>query len=303
MDPRRFDALTRGLASTSDRRRAVRTAVAGLLSGAAAARGLTGAGATKKQTCRREACEPGAAGDGFCQKLGGKTCVCLPPEAGAETGKPPKGTCGTRGGPVTCLAEACTTDADCAQGVPNCTCQTNGKCGEVCEPLSCAEIGAECGVQPDGCDGTVDCGPCRRGECDNGICRGVCVPDTREEACAGLECGTAGDGCGGEYGCGKCPRGERCLGNRCEAPKPPDRCPGHGLAGTPCDGRCKCQGGRRCRNGRCCEPVGDGSVHCNSDADCCPGLTCARKAGGRHKTCLRKPIGRAAIPAADITAW
>ena len=353
MDPKRFDALTRSLVTALDRRRAIQAGLAGLLSGAAAARGLAGAEATDKKTCSPDectgdatcqkqggpdcvcllpeagaetdkpakgtcgkrgpatcspkACEPGAAGDEFCQTHGGDGCVCVRDEAqGSLSGTPATGTCGTGGGPVTCLAVDCAGDEECAQGVPGgCVCQ-DGTCGPPCEPRTCAEIGADCGVQPDGCDGTIDCGTCRTNFfCDNGRCRpDICVPQTREEACAGVQCGTAEDGCrGGQtYTCGTCPKDERCLGNRC-VPDKDKRCPGKGLAGQPCTGKCRCKNGRRCHNGRCCEPIGDGSVHCNSDSDCCPGLTCARKAGGRHKTCLRKPIGRATIPEADITAW
>lgn len=267
MDPKRFDALTQALAAAVDRRRALKAALAGVLSGAAAARGLAGAGAESK-TCRAEACAVGTAGDAFCQELGGHGCGCAIAEVAAQDGTL-DGRCETGPGP--------------------------------CVPTTCAELGAECGEQPDGCDGTIPCGECPAGStCDNGICfPDECVPETRDEACRGVQCGPASDGCGSEYDCGRCPRGERCLGNRCRPDRPePDRCPGRGLAGQPCGGRCKCRGGRRCDNGRCCEPFGDGSVHCTSDGDCCPGLTCARKAGGRHKTCLRRPIGRAAIPAA-----
>ena len=66
------------------------------------------------------------------------------------------------------------------------------------------------------------------------------------------------------------------------------RCIGKGLAGQPCSGKCKCANGRKCNNGRCCEGVGDGSVHCTANSDCCPGLMCAYRRPGQHRVCMPK---------------
>ncbi len=65
------------------------------------------------------------------------------------------------------------------------------ECADACVPLSCSELGVECGSWPDGCDGTVDCGSCPDdGTCDeNGVCE-WCEPDCTD-LCSGP------DGCGG----------------------------------------------------------------------------------------------------------
>ncbi len=196
MDPKRFDALPRALGAAVDRRQAVKGALAGVLAGAAAARGLAGAGADAGKACPAKAC----GSDKECQVDGNHDCVCLRPAVAAQAGKA-GGTCGIAPAPTTTSTTTATTAAP-----PPTTTRTTPR-----------------------------------------------PPTTTRR---------------------------------------PNRCPGKGLAGQPCDGRCKCANDRRCHNGRCCETRGDGSVHCNSDSDCCPGLECARKAGGRHKTCLPKPIRR-----------
>ena len=162
-----------------------------------------------------------------------------------------------------------------------------------CTPLSCADIPeGTCGQQDDGCGGlTFDCACADITETcnDQGICvPSQCVPDSFEVACAGLQCGPAGDGCGNDYNCGDCTSKQSCVSGVCKASKKKKRCIGGGLAGQPCSGKCKCKGGRRCNNGRCCEPVGDGSVHCTANNDCCPGLMCARRRPGQHKVCMPK---------------
>jgi hypothetical protein len=153
------------------------------------------------------------------------------------------------------------------------------------------------------CPAALACGPvcCPQGQVCQDISTGTCapptpgcIPDTFEQACtaAGLNCGPVSDGCGGEIDCGTCHSTKKkkrvCSANVCRA-KGGKRCVGSGLAGQPCSGKkCKCRGGRRCHNGKCCEPVGDGSVHCNANSDCCPGLMCARRRPGQHKVCMSK---------------
>jgi len=47
----------------------------------------------------------------------------------------------------------------------------------VCAPKTCSELNFECGIQDDGCGGTIDCGTCISGyTCSNGICivEGTC---------------------------------------------------------------------------------------------------------------------------------
>jgi hypothetical protein len=79
-----------------------------------------------------------------------------------------------------------------------------------CEPQSCEDVDAECGLINDGCGTAVDCGPCPPGE----ICGlfepnkcGACVPYTCDEV--DIECGFTGDGCGGVLAC-ECPPGLTC---------------------------------------------------------------------------------------------
>jgi hypothetical protein len=44
-----------------------------------------------------------------------------------------------------------------------------------CEPLTCEEVGATCGVASDGCGDTLDCGGCPAGEvCVDNACTNNC---------------------------------------------------------------------------------------------------------------------------------
>ncbi|HVJ14673.1 MAG TPA: hypothetical protein VM686_04505 [Polyangiaceae bacterium] len=98
--------------------------------------------------------------------------------------------------------------------------------GDDCEPLDCAAAGAECGMVGDGCDGTVDCGPCPVGE----VCGietpfkcGPPPPCTKLTCAAvGAQCGLIGDGCDGTVDCGDCANGAECgtdQPNKCSAVK------------------------------------------------------------------------------------
>lgn len=163
-----------------------------------------------------------------------------------------------------------------------------------CTPRTCDAFPGQCGPRDDGCGGqTADC-PCPDGQiCGaDGVCTTpACVPDAFAVSCAGVQCGPASDGCGADYHCGDCGAGELCLSGVCTATRASKkkRCPGKGLAGQPCGGKkCKCKSGRRCHNGVCCESADDGSKHCSSNNDCCPGLMCARRRPGQHKVCMRR---------------
>ena len=47
----------------------------------------------------------------------------------------------------------------------------HGLITEPCAPKTCAQLGKECGIQNDGCGGTVNCGSCAQGfNCVNGTC-------------------------------------------------------------------------------------------------------------------------------------
>ena len=124
--------------------------------------------------------------------------------------------------PATSCAEL---DAECGS-VPNC--QTTLDCGVcdegercqfdwesdsvstrcVCDPITCAERGAECGPLDNGCGKTIQCGTCDApAVCDENE-NACCTPRT----CASVdaECGELPDQCGGVIDCGRCPEGETC---------------------------------------------------------------------------------------------
>ncbi|HEY3358198.1 MAG TPA: kelch repeat-containing protein [Polyangia bacterium] len=86
-----------------------------------------------------------------------------------------------------CAGTGCAYGAGCAAGV--CACCT-----------TCAAEGKNCGVMPDGCGGTLNCGSCvAPPRCGGGGVANVCgcVPRT----CALSDCGTVPDGCGGVLLC------------------------------------------------------------------------------------------------------
>jgi hypothetical protein len=138
-----------------------------------------------------------------------------------------------------------------------------------CAPRSCSDLGAECGVAPDGCGSTLNCGSCPPGStCINNRCDSPeCNPRTCEQA--GAECGFIADGCGDTVNCGPCPQGRAC-----------------GAGGTPnqCDPVCT---PRTCEQADAeCGMISD---HCDGVRDCgpCPeGQVCGgdgvpNKCGGR----------------------
>ena len=132
-----------------------------------------------------------------------------------------------------------------------------------CTKLTCAQIPATCGIQGDGCGGTLDCGPCVAPQtCGGGGVANQCgAIACTKVTCASMNiaCGPAGDGCGGMQDCGSCPTGQFCGGG--------------GVPG-------QCGSGQSCAPLTCqqqkigCGPAGDG---CGNAIDCgpCPmGQTC-----------------------------
>jgi hypothetical protein len=91
-----------------------------------------------------------------------------------------------------------------------------------CVPKTCAELGYDCGLNSDGCFGTIECGTCPAPHyCGGGgysKCGGftpdsgaTCVPQTCQAL--GVSCGPTGDGCGGLISdCGTCPAPQVCGG-------------------------------------------------------------------------------------------
>jgi hypothetical protein len=70
-----------------------------------------------------------------------------------------------------------------------------GDSGTACVPTTCFDMYPVCGIIPDGCGGTLDCGPCSD----------ACVPTTCDAE--GVTCGTIPDLCGNTLDCGPCDDG------------------------------------------------------------------------------------------------
>jgi hypothetical protein len=190
--------------------------------------------------------------------------------------------CGACGSPAFCGGAGF---SQCGTGTP-----ADGS-APPCTPKTCEDLGYTCGVNSDGCGGTIDCGSgCPPpGYCGGGgfsVCGGNdtvgpdggprCVPTTC--AALGFDCGFAGDGCGGLLDCSGgaacsaptyCGGGgfDKCGGNAGPAACTPETCASQGFA---------------------CGPAGDG---CGKALDC--GATCpagqACGAGGTPGVCGASP--------------
>ncbi len=164
----------------------------------------------------------------------------------------------------------------------------DGGDGGSCMPLTCQALGLTCGMNSDGCGGSIDCGSCPTAQfcggggfarCGTGITAdggAACTPRT----CADLNytCGAAGDGCGGALQCGACVSPQFCGGggfNTCGGMLPPTL-PDGGV-GLPCTPEtCTTLGFN-------CGPAGDGCggmLQCGtcSGTDICGG-------GGKPSVC------------------
>ncbi|RME28391.1 MAG: hypothetical protein D6806_02975, partial [Deltaproteobacteria bacterium] len=123
------------------------------------------------------------------------------------------GSCGS-GSAEECIPECagrCCGDDGCGGTCPD-ICSATGQacdqntceCTGVCVPLTCTELGKECGDWPDGCGGVVKCGGCAGDQVcgSDGICRDTeCVPDCDGRCCGPDGCGgTCSDTCSGQLG-------------------------------------------------------------------------------------------------------
>ena len=143
----------------------------------------------------------------------------------------------------------------------------------VCQPLTCAGQGWNCGVTIDGCGGVLRCGTCPEGEACGGtgvpnVCGPAsCTPGTCESL--GRNCGILSNGCGGTLQCGTC--------------RFPETCGGGGVPNV-C-GQATCRPTTCAALGRNCGTVLDG---CGGTLECgtCPeGETCG--GGGAPNVCGR----------------
>jgi hypothetical protein len=191
--------------------------------------------------CEDEKANCGPIGDGCGGVVQCGTCsdgdTCGGGGTPSQCGKPPctKLTCGDQGANCGAIADGC------GGVIASCgTCDVVGefcggagasKCGTgvaidedggiidgggVCIPKTCTDLGANCGMQSDGCGNLMDCGTCTGGTtCGGGgvpsQCGTQCKPIT---SCpAGQNCGVVADGCGGVVSCGgACPAGTKCGG-------------------------------------------------------------------------------------------
>ena len=99
-----------------------------------------------------------------------------------------------------------------------------------CSPRTCSSLGYNCGVNADGCGGTVNCSSCAQGmacgidtfsQCGSTTFTS-CTPFTCSDV--GYNCGNPGNGCGGVLHCGTCPSGQTCgangMPNQCSTGSP-----------------------------------------------------------------------------------
>jgi len=160
--------------------------------------------------------------------------------------------------------------------------------GGGCKPKTCQDLAAECGMQPDGCNGVLNCGTCSVGfcggggsnKCGTGTSDGgpsmtdagppmTCVPKTASCQSLGYTCGYTGDGCGGVIDCNQ-------DGGACT---PPEYCGGKGFnqcggnTGLAPDGGVPCTP-KTCQDlGYTCGYGNDGCgnlLNCNPDGGSCP---------------------------------
>jgi len=108
------------------------------------------------------------------------------------------------------LVSACSTVLDVDFGAYHTSTTTGGDGG--CK--TCQDLGAQCGIQDDGCGNALDCGETcpANSSCDGIHC--TCAP--KSCSALGVGCGTTDDGCGGSLDCGNCASGLQCVSNQCK---------------------------------------------------------------------------------------
>ena len=272
MDPTRFDALARALASRRSALRGLATAALAPLAAAGQGRGGPSA--------------QGVCGGGVLDKCA-RDADCCNKRCDAKKGRC---RCARRG-------EACTRDANCCDRAPNgpLTCQGQpgartcqpvpcpGGCGECqkCRRGSCVADAAKAGTPCEGgrvCTAAGACADCSDADnpCpDGGCCRpdGTCA-DTQTD---GANCGTCGS---------RCPLNETCVAGACKCGSFPSRatstftcCPGGSSSST-----CVYPGSGfvvadTCASADSC-PTGYTECPGEECAACCPPGTTCDAAGG-----------------------
>jgi hypothetical protein len=168
-------------------------------------------------------------------------------------------------------------------GTINCgTCEGGAECVHglcaTCTPLAHCPVGVTCGDWPDGCGGSISCGPCTIGTCIGGTCVSGCTP---EPCPVSVTCGQTSNGCGGLTPvCGTCTGSTSCgaggvpgvCGEADSGACIPQGCPSSiecGLTGDGCGGTVDC--------GSCTPPAscGGGGTPGVCGAPSCTPATCS----------------------------
>ena len=183
------------------------------------------------------------------------------------------------------IVSACTgKEITCGKCKDGETCNDNGVCGPPCTPKKCDVDFKDfsCGTFDDGCGGTVTCGKCATGVCDQ-TTNTCCKANT----CAAKECGKALPlGCGtGTLNC-SCGAGETCTTDGKDDPAPSD-----GTAGVCCTKKTTAS-----YAGKCGTKLTDGcggkiDVPCGANQDCVDNDTGAKgnaPPDGKAGTCCTR---------------
>ncbi|HVZ33877.1 MAG TPA: hypothetical protein VG963_15730, partial [Polyangiaceae bacterium] len=207
--------------------------------------------------------------------------------------------------PATCdqLGKNCGQVADGCGGVVDCgSCADGQVCSlvqpnvcaapsELCKPVGAdvACAGKHCGVEGDGCGGTIDCGSCPSGQICGLSQPFQCAVPANAGACSvtscsaqGAECGVIADGCGGTIDCGSCASGQICGVNepwKCGAP----------AVCQPLDPQTACANKCGLVSNGCGTEVSGGVIDCQTLFPCPDGEGCG--GGGVRNQCGSSPGG------------
>jgi hypothetical protein len=255
MDGNRFDDLTKGLASATDRRQFIRAFVGSVAGGVAALLGISGASGAELRLCRgldRNCRSNADCCSGFCPNTTYK-CAC------------PAGTIPCAGAciPACTPLDQCHIAGVCNPATGQCTNPikpNNTPCNDnnLCTQTDTCQNGTCVGSNPVQCTALDQCHDA--GTCDptTGLCSNP--PKPNGTACDDGNPCTTNDTCQNGVCTGTpvvCPAPQVCQNGTCVCPS------GTTLCGSSC-----CTAGETCQNGAC---VCVGGNPCTSPADCCGG--------------------------------
>ena len=306
MDDRRFDDLSRTLATGVSRRKALMGFAASLM-GALGYRG-TAARAAQAQ-CGNTSCRnnPGKCAPGcVCCVYGNGNSRCHPPGTCTGTVTCPPGKVAD---PVRGCVDPCTGPGSCPQPAPSscqvATCSAGGLCG-----VGPAGDNAACGAGQACCGGicttlgTVsNCATCGNACSTNQICSGICT--CPNEVCNGACCAVSqvciGGACSPRAGDGQacdttgtndCQDGLNCCGGFCRNLQTNPNFCGTCATNCPTAGPSICQGARTCAAGVCGFNPAPSTTQCRaSTGPCDPAEFCS----GSSLTCpddAKTPTGQ-----------